>query len=67
MLKNCRSELASRKTPKPPAPPVVVTPPTVDHSSELEQLKKDNAELRILLAQLAAKLDKQNSLVPGGY
>lgn len=69
MLKNCRTEIVKRNTPAPiPVPPItppVLTPPPVVNS-ELEQLRKDNAELRLLIAQLAEKLDKQ-SVVPGGY
>jgi hypothetical protein len=72
MLKSCRTEISKRSTvlPKPPVvtPPTVVLPPVVtpDTTSELAQLRKDNAELRLLIAQLAEKLDK-NTPVPGGY
>jgi hypothetical protein len=72
MLKSCRTEISKRNTvlPKPPVvtPPVVEVPPVVtpDTTSELTQLRKDNAELRLLIAQLAEKLDK-NTPVPGGY
>jgi hypothetical protein len=65
MLKSCRTEITKRPS---VTPPVVVTPPNIptQTSSELEQLRKDNAELRLLIAQLAEKLDK-NTAVSGGY
>jgi hypothetical protein len=67
LLKSCRTEISKRRV-VAPKPPVVVVPPVVvpDTTSELAQLRKDNAELRLLIAQLAEKLDK-NTPVPGGY
>jgi hypothetical protein len=66
MLKSCRTEISKRKV-VAPKPPVVIPPVVVPNTtSELEQLRKDNAELRLLIAQLAEKLDK-NTPVPGGY
>jgi len=61
LLKNCKSDIVPRTSP-PISPPLVV-PPT---NLELDQLRKDNAELRLMLSQLAAKLDVP-SVVPAGF
>lgn len=69
MLKSCRTEIVKRPgtvTPPVVTPPVVVTPPPVVQNNDLEQLRKENAELRLLIAQLAEKLDNNNKPVPGG-
>lgn len=71
LLKSCRTDLVKRTTlpttTTPPVitPPVVVTPP-VNSNSEIEELKRQNTELRLMIAQLAEKLDN-NKPVPGGY
>jgi hypothetical protein len=71
MLKSCKTEITKRPTaPKPltpPAPAEVTPPPVVNNNSDLEQLKRENAELRLLIAQLAEKLDKGNTVNGGGY
>jgi hypothetical protein len=66
MLKSCRTEITKRPSVLPPAPPVVEVPPVVNNS-DIDQLKKENAELRLLIAQLAEKLDKGNTVNAGGY
>lgn len=66
LLKSCRTDVIKRNV-LPPAPPIIppVVVPPVSHNSEIEELKRQNTELRILLAQLAEKLDK-NTPIPGG-
>mgnify|MGYP000441010880 CR=1 FL=1 len=69
LLKSCRTDIVKRNVVTPPpivTPPVVVPPPVVVNS-EIDELKKQNAELRLLIAQLAEKLDNNNKPVPGGY
>ena len=68
LLKNCRTDIVKRNVVTPPpivTPPVVVPP--VTQNSEIDELKKQNAELRLLIAQLAEKLDNNNKPVAGGY
>lgn len=71
LLKNCRTDIIKRATPSVPAPPVVTPPvvvPPVVNNSEIDELKRQNAELRLLIAQLAEKLDNNNNKpIPGGY
>lgn len=59
MLKNCNSEIKKTQVVARSEPPVV------NNNSDLEQLKKENAELKLLISQLAEKLDNQQ--VKGGY
>lgn len=73
LLKNCRTDLVKRNTVTPPpvvtpptTTPPVVTPP-MNNNSEIEELKRQNAELRLMIAQLAEKLDNNNKNIPGGY
>lgn len=69
LLKNCRTDIVKRATPSVPTPPVVTPPvvvPPVVNNSEIDELKRQNAELRAMIAQLAEKLDN-NKNIPGGY
>lgn len=63
LLKNCKTDIVARVAPPVVVPPVVVPPV---NNSELDELKKQNAELRLMIAQLAEKLDN-NTPVNGGF
>lgn len=72
LLKGCKTDIIKRNTVTPPpvvtpptTTPPVVTPP-VNNNSEIDELKRQNAELRAMIAQLAEKLDN-NKNIPGGY
>jgi hypothetical protein len=67
MLKSCKTEITKREGALPPAPPVVDTPAPVDNTSQIDQLRKDNDELRALIAQLTKKLDNNPTVKGGGY
>lgn len=68
MLKTCPNEIRKTQLVARNAPPAVTPPPApvVDSNAAIiEQLRTENAELKILIAQLAEKIDKGS--VNGGY
>lgn len=65
LLESCQTDIVKRNILPPPPPPTTNLPP-VSSNSEIDELKKQNAELRAMIAQLAEKLDN-NKPVPGGY
>jgi hypothetical protein len=63
MLKNCPSEIKKTQLVARNEPPIVEQP--VNNDDKLTQLQKENQELKLLISQLAERID--NKTVNGGY